>query len=136
MTDINENDDYIHRLGKLVPIYIMPFITTSVAVFKIFTNPVIQAMAFLVLLIGSLILIYTVEFRNQKVTRIDQKLIVIISTILYIIIVGVNSFIELTDIGTQIYGIFILIVIFWTFVAPYYIPKSSQSETDKPTPNQ
>ena len=136
MTDINENDDYIHRLVKIVPIYIMPFITTSVAVFKIFTNPVIQAMAFLVLLIGSLILIYTVEFRNQKVTRIDQKLIVIISTILYIIIVGVNSFIELTDIGTQIYGIFILIVIFWTFVAPYYIPKSSQSETDKPTPNQ
>ena len=130
MTDINVDDDYVHRLGKLVPVYVMPFITASVAVFKFFTDPTVETLAFLVLLIGSLILIYTVEFRNQKITRIDQKVIVIISTILYIIIVGVNSFIELTAIETQIYGIFILIVILWTFVVPYYIPTSNQSGSD------
>ncbi|KKN86633.1 hypothetical protein LCGC14_0268100, partial [marine sediment metagenome] len=63
MTDINEYDDYVHRLGKLVPVYVIALIFAVEPLLYIFQGDETKVLVTLLLLVVVVVLIWNTEVR-------------------------------------------------------------------------
>lgn len=116
MGAINPGDDYIHRLGKLVPVYVLAMITAVQGFLAFFTDQTIQILVFASLILAAFLSILGFEFINQKNRRLDQIIILGISSILYITAISNLTFGWLE--GSE-WSLFLsLIAVLWTFIVP------------------
>ena len=117
-TNVNENDSYIHKLGKLVPVYVVIWLTTIEAFLRGFTDKPFQALGALLAIVVALALVYFIEIRTQQVTKKDQILVAFGSTVMYIGIALIHLYLT-TDI--QVDGLIAIVVLGWTSLTPYLV---------------
>jgi hypothetical protein len=118
MSDINKMDDYLHRLGKLVPPYIIALVVAIEPLLNIFTEIFLQVAVTILLILAALVLIYQVEIKNQELTRQDQVVAVAVSTVLYLVLFLVRAYVEL---GVELQAFSAFVVILYTIVVPQVI---------------
>lgn len=118
MTNINEYDDYLHRLGKLVPAYIIALVIAVEPLLSIFTEIFLQVAVTILLLLAAVVLIWQSEIRNQQITRQDQVVAVFVSTILYLLFFVTRFYVEL---GVELQAFTAFVVILYTIVVPQVV---------------
>lgn len=120
MTNINSDDSYIHRLGKLTPIYIIALMTTMEGLLAPFAalDVAFQVISVVMVLIVAIVLFWHFEIREQKVNLRPQLVIAFVTSMLYIILSSMRILnISLGDIDYLV----ILGVGLWTFIAPIIV---------------
>lgn len=118
MTDINDSDDYVHRLGKLVPVYVVALIITSESFLRIFVDLIFQAAGSIIIVLAILGLFYYFEIKNQQITRRDQLYVTFGSIILYTGLFLLRLYI---DVGVQTEALIGLVVVLWTALTPQIV---------------
>jgi len=120
LTNIDENDTYLHRLGKLTPVYVIALITAMEGLLAPFATLDIafQVIAVVMVLIAAIVLFWYFEIRDQKVDFRPQLVIAFMTSMLYIILSSIR--ILNIDLGDLNY-ILMLGVGLWTFVTPIII---------------
>ncbi len=118
MSDINPGDDYLHRLGKLVPIYVVALVVAVEPLLAIFTEVFLQFAVTILMLAGVIILVWQVEIRDQGIIRNDQLVAVFMSSILYIVLFLSRTYVEL---GVELQAFSALVVILYTIVVPQVV---------------
>jgi hypothetical protein len=120
LTNINSDDSYIHRLGKLTPIYIIALMTTMEGMLAPFAtlDVAFQVASVVMVLIAAIVLFWHFEIREQKVDLRPQLVIAFVTSMLYIILSSMRILtISLGDLDYLV----LLGVGLWTFVAPMII---------------
>lgn len=120
MTNINAEDSYIHRLGKLTPIYIIALMTTMEGLLAPFAtlDVAFQVISVVMVLIAAIILFWHFEIREQKVTLRPQLVISFVTSMLYVIL----SSMRILDISLGDLDYLLLLGVgLWTFVAPMIV---------------
>jgi hypothetical protein len=120
LTNINAEDSYIHRLGKLTPIYIIALMTTMEGLLAPFAtlDVTFQVVSVVMVLIAAIILFWHFEIREQKVTLRPQLVISFVTSMLYIIL----SSMRILDISLGDFDYLLLLGVgLWTFVAPMIV---------------
>ncbi len=120
LTNINAEDSYIHRLGKLTPIYIIALMTTMEGLLAPFAtlDVAFQVTSVVMVLIAAIVLFWHFEIREQKVNLRPQLVIAFVTSMLYIILSSMRILnISLGDLDYLV----LLGVGLWTFVAPMII---------------
>ena len=120
LTNINADDSYLHRLGKLTPIYIIALMTTVEGLLTPFAtlNVPFQVAAVVMVLIAAIVLFWHFEIRDQKVDLRPQLVVAFVTSMLYIILASIRILaISLGDLNY----IVLLGVGLWTFVTPMII---------------
>ena len=120
LTNIDADDSYLHRLGKLTPIYIIALMTTVEGLLTPFAtlNVPFQVAAVVMVLIAAIVLFWHFEIRDQKVDLRPQLVIAFVTSMLYIILASIRILaISLGDLNY----IVLLGVGLWTFVTPMII---------------
>lgn len=120
MTNIDADDSYLHRLGKLTPIYIIALMTTVEGLLTPFAtlNVPFQVAAVVMVLIAAIVLFWHFEIRDQKVDLRPQLVVAFVTSMLYIILASIRILaISLGDLNY----IVLLGVGLWTFVTPMII---------------
>jgi hypothetical protein len=120
LTNINADDSYIHRLGKLTPIYIIALMTTMEGMLAPFAalDVAFQVTSVVMVLIAAIVLFWHFEIREQKVDLRPQIVIAFVTSMLYIILSSMRILaISLGDLDYLI----LLGVGLWTFVAPMIV---------------
>jgi hypothetical protein len=141
MANYNENDDYIHRLGKFVPIYVLGWIASIESLLQNFTG-IMLVIAFSIVAGIAIVLVYVNEFRaimrdpKQKITDNTQRTILVVSTGLYLfsllyrsILISVIVDFLGQQMADQINLLFVIIVLGYTFIIPWLVKKSPPSTT-------
>ncbi|MHA1925158.1 MAG: hypothetical protein ACXABV_03935 [Candidatus Thorarchaeota archaeon] len=120
MTNIDAEDSYLHRLGKLTPIYIIALMTTVEGLLAPFAtlNIAFQVTSVVMVLIAAIVLFWHFEIRDQKVDLRPQLVIAFVTSMLYITLSSIR--ILGIDLGDLNY-IVLLGVGLWTFVTPMVI---------------
>ncbi len=124
--NLNIDDTYLQRLGKLVPVYVLAFVAT--------VDPLLEGLDELFKWIGvsgiwaiSLILFYVFEVYREKVTNKAQLGLAFISTCFYLGLLTINQ-IELNDsISLQVNTVLLIFIMGWTFVVPELSRKITKS---------
>ena len=125
----NSMDDYIEQLGVITPVYIVGLITAAEAVLTaVDTTTNTKIVMYIAGLIFAIVLIYMVEFRHRKYKQKKEWLqlgAISFSSFLYLTLGYIRAF-DITslmwfDIDWLL--IFVIVVAFWTFVAPFFVPK-------------
>lgn len=120
MTNINAEDSYIHRLGKLTPIYIIALMTTMEGLLAPFAtlDVAFQVISVVMVLIAAIVLFWHFEIREQKVTLRPQLVISFVTSMLYVIL----SSMRILDISLGDFDYLLLLGVgLWTFVAPMIV---------------
>ncbi|MFW9887412.1 MAG: hypothetical protein ACFFER_04480 [Candidatus Thorarchaeota archaeon] len=120
MTNIDSDDSYLHRLGKLTPIYIIALMTTVEGLLTPFAtlNVPFQVTAVVMVLIAAIVLFWHFEIRDQKVDLRPQLVVAFVTSMLYIIL----SSIRILDISLGDLNYIVLLGVgLWTFVTPMII---------------
>ncbi|MFX1262558.1 MAG: hypothetical protein ACFFAZ_10750 [Promethearchaeota archaeon] len=120
MTNIDADDTYLHRLGKLTPIYIIALMTTVEGLLTPFAtlNVPFQVTAVVMVLIAAIVLFWHFEIRDQKVDLRPQLVIAFVTSMLYIIL----SSIRILDISLGDLNYIVLLGVgLWTFVTPMIV---------------
>lgn len=120
LTNIDADDSYLHRLGKLTPIYIIALMTTVEGLLTPFAtlNVPFQVAAVVMVLIAAIVLFWHFEIRDQKVDLRPQLVVAFVTSMLYIILASIRILaISLGDLNY----IVLLGVGLWTFVTPMII---------------
>jgi hypothetical protein len=120
LTNIDADDSYLHRLGKLTPIYIIALMTTVEGLLTPFAtlNVPFQVTAVVMVLIAAIVLFWHFEIRDQKVDLRPQLAVAFVTSMLYITLSSVR--ILAINLGDLNY-IVLLGVGLWTFVTPMII---------------
>jgi hypothetical protein len=120
LTNIDAEDSYLHRLGKLTPIYIIALMTTVEGLLAPFAtlNIAFQVTSVVMVLIAAIVLFWHFEIRDQKVDLRPQLVIAFVTSMLYITLSSIR--ILGIDLGDLNY-IVLLGVGLWTFVTPMVI---------------
>ncbi|MHA2004789.1 MAG: hypothetical protein ACW960_11865 [Candidatus Thorarchaeota archaeon] len=120
MTNIDSEDSYLHRLGKLTPIYVIALMTTVEGMLTPFAtlNVAFQVTAVVMVLLAAIVLFWHFEIRDQKVDLRPQLVIAFVTSMLYITLSSIR--ILGIDLGDLNY-IVLLGVGLWTFVTPMII---------------
>jgi hypothetical protein len=120
LTNIDSDDSYLHRLGKLTPIYIIALMTTVEGLLTPFAtlNVPFQVTAVVMVLLAAIVLFWHFEIRDQKVDLRPQLVIAFVTSMLYISLSSIR--ILGVDLGDLNY-IVLLGVGLWTFVTPMII---------------
>lgn len=118
MANINEDDDYIHRLGKLVPVYVIALVIASESFLRIFEDVLFQVLGSLIIILAVLGLVYYIEIKDQLISRQDQLIVTFISVMLY---VGLFLFRLYIDPEAQVEALIGLVVILWTAITPQIV---------------
>jgi hypothetical protein len=120
LTNIDENDTYLHRLGKLTPIYIIALMTAMEGLMAPFAtlDVTFQVVGVVMVLIAAIVLFWHFEVRDQKVDLRPQLVIAFVTSMLYITLSSIR--ILSIDLGDLNY-IVLLGVGLWTFVTPMII---------------
>ncbi|MFW9856220.1 MAG: hypothetical protein ACFFFG_14305 [Candidatus Thorarchaeota archaeon] len=84
MGDLNKDDDYIHRLGKLVPVYVVAFVASIEGFLTVLTDVLFQIAGLGLVSLIAVAAVYIMEFRNQNLTIQNQKIVLVISTLIYL----------------------------------------------------
>lgn len=120
LTNIDADDSYLHRLGKLTPIYIIALMTTVEGMLTPFAtlNVPFQVTAVVMVLIAAIVLFWHFEIRDQKVDLRPQLVVAFVTSMLYITLSSIRILaISLGDLNY----IVLLGVGLWTFVTPMII---------------
>jgi hypothetical protein len=120
LTNIDADDSYLHRLGKLTPIYIIALMTTVEGLLTPFAtlNVPFQVTAVVMVLIAAIVLFWHFEIRDQKVDLRPQLVVAFVTSMLYIIL----SCIRILDISLGDLNYLVLLGVgLWTFVAPMIV---------------
>jgi len=120
LTNINAEDSYIHRLGKLTPIYIIALMTAMEGLLAPFAtlDVTFQIIGVVMVLIAAIVLFWHFEIREQKVDLRPQLVIAFVTSMLYIMLSSMRILaISLGDLNYLV----LLGVGLWTFVAPMLV---------------
>ena len=139
MGNYDENDDYIHRLGKFVPVYVLGWIASVESILLNFTD-VLRLVGFLVVAAVAFILVYLNEFQaikrkpEEKITDKTQRIVLVVSTGLYLFTVMYRSllFSMIVDLlGQQMADqsnlLLALAVLGYTALIPYVVKKPTST---------
>ena len=129
----NNMDDFVDQLGVITPVYIVGLIAASQAVLglMITTTPETKAVAYFVLILFAIAMIYAVEVRNRKYIQRKEWVqlgAICFSSFLYLTL-GYVRILNITSLmWMNIEWLFILYLVaaIWTFGAPYLIPKPAE----------
>ena len=129
----NTMDDFVDQLGVITPVYIVGLIAASQAVLglMIASTPETKAVAYFVLIVFAIAMIYAVEVRNRKYIQRKEWVqlgAICFSSFLYLTL-GYVRILNITSLmWMNIEWLFILYLVtaIWTFGAPYLIPKPEE----------
>jgi hypothetical protein len=137
MGNYDANDDYLHRLGKFVPVYVLGWIASIESVLLNFTD-VFRLVGFVFVAAVAFILVYLNEFQaigrdpTEKITDPTQRIVVVISTGLYLFTVMYRSLlftmiVELLgqQMADQSNLLLALVVLGYTALIPYFVKKKT-----------
>lgn len=114
MTNIDNNDNLVKRLGKLVPVYIVALLSAVAAFLDVFYNiDPVQAQIALIVLIGVGIgLTWYIESTQMTVTNKVQLIIAMFNGALWLFLVNIRffNFNQLVSLWIQ------FLIALWTFV--------------------
>lgn len=114
MPDIDDQDDWIKRLGKLVPVYVVALTTATVPILQYMyeEEPDQARLMVVVLLIIGAIVAFGVEYMYKNVKNIAQLGVAVLNSILWVVVINIR-FLDLTTVET-LWLQFITAV--WTFL--------------------
>ena len=120
MTNIDQDDTYLHRLGKLTPVYIFALMTAMEGLMAPLRalDVTFQVIGVVMVLFAAVVLFWHFEIRDQKVDLRPQLVIAFVTSMLYITLSSMR--ILAVDLGDLNYLI-MLGVGLWTFVTPMIV---------------
>lgn len=129
MAEINTEDDYLHKLGKLVPIYVVVLTSSLDSLLGIFEDLVFKIFGIVLISSAALLLVYVIEIKQQKITNRAHLGMLFGSTLIYCFILFFRVYIEP---DAQLSAAVAMVVIVWTFITPYlyelFVKKEVSSE--------
>ncbi|MFW9845893.1 MAG: hypothetical protein ACFFD6_04045 [Candidatus Thorarchaeota archaeon] len=120
MTNIDQNDTYLHRLGKLTPVYVIALVTAMEGLMTPLRtlDVIIQAVGVAMVLITTIVLFWHFEIRDQKVDLRPQLVIAFITSILYVSL----SSLRILSIDLGDWNFLVMLGVgLWTFATPMII---------------
>ncbi|MHA2021424.1 MAG: hypothetical protein ACW96N_06895 [Candidatus Thorarchaeota archaeon] len=120
MTNIDSDDSYLHRLGKLTPVYIIALMTAMEGLMAPFAilDVAFQVTAVVMVLVAAIVLFWHFEIRDQKVDLRPQLAIAFVTSMLYISL----SSMRILGINLGDYNFLLFLGVgLWTFVTPLII---------------
>ncbi|MHA2141656.1 MAG: hypothetical protein ACXADC_07115 [Candidatus Thorarchaeota archaeon] len=120
MTNIDSDDSYLHRLGKLTPVYVIALMTAMEGLMAPFAtlDVAFQVAAVVMVLVAAIVLFWHFEIRDQKVDLRPQLVIAFVTSMLYISLSSIR--ILGIDFGNYNFLLFLGVGL-WTFVTPMMI---------------
>ena len=126
MGNINQDDDFVHRLGKLVPVYILAWVTAVEGLLNSLTDDVFKITGLAIITLISFALLYLVEFKNQQVTNQTQQIVIVISTILFLFVLAIQTLFDFeSDVAVQVNVLIFMVVLGWSFLVPYIVKEKT-----------
>ncbi len=117
MGNLNSDDKYLQRLGKLVPVYVLAIISIANPLLG-GLDPIFKLGALVLVWFLSFAGIYFFEVFKENVTNKGQIALAAASTILYLILLTIGQ-IELDDrTALQLSALLTIVVGSWTIIVP------------------
>lgn len=120
MTNIDKDDTYLHRLGKLTPVYIIALMTAMEGLMSPLQSldVILQTTGVAMVLITAIVLFWHFEIRDQKVNLRPQLVIAFLTSMLYISL----SCLRILSIDLGDWNFIVMLGVgLWTFATPMII---------------
>ncbi len=119
MTEINEFDNYIQRLGKIIPSYIPALITLLIPLYDGLKtiNPELMPVAAIVIIAGIAICYIALDIIKEHVRKLSQITLTVIGIVIYFLTVTWSYFTWVPGAS----NILLIIATIYTFIVPEFV---------------